>query len=118
MVVSQGNLSSIVALAAVLCLSGGGTSAGAAGLQKVPAAMQAPSQKRCPSGEAMDLTLSNASAQMAQGQYASAAETLHPLAMLHCSPRVSLLYAAATEASGHAPEAEQILESAHTLWPA
>jgi tetratricopeptide (TPR) repeat protein len=79
--------------------------------------MQASSQKRCPTSKAVDLTLSNASALMEQGQYASAADALYSLATLHCDPRVALLYAAATEAGGNMPEAEHILEHAHNLWP-
>lgn len=115
MVVFEENLAIIAALAVVLCLPGNGTSARAAVLINASGAVGAALPKGC---DDVDLTLSKASALMAQAQYAAAAEMLRPLAAFDCSPRVSLLLAAATEADGHVPEAEQILEHAHALWPA
>jgi tetratricopeptide (TPR) repeat protein len=61
--------------------------------------------------------LGQASAFMEQAQYQEAADSLRPVAGLHCDARVSLLLAAAFEGGGNLPEAEKTLEQAHAVWP-
>ena len=61
--------------------------------------------------------LGKASALMEQSRYQEAADSLRPLAGLHCDARVSLLLAAALELGGDVPSAEQTLEQAHSVWP-
>jgi len=54
---------------------------------------------------------------MQQARYKDAVETLKPLAALHCDARASLLLAAAFDAGGDLPQAEQTLQRAHSVWP-
>jgi tetratricopeptide (TPR) repeat protein len=54
---------------------------------------------------------------MQQARYQDAAEALKPLSGLNCDARASLLLAAAFEAGGDMPQAEQTLQHAHSIWP-
>jgi Flp pilus assembly protein TadD len=66
----------------------------------------------------MGMMLGKASGLMEQSRYQEAADSLQPLAGLHCDARVSLLLAAAFEQGGDLPKAEEALEQAHSVWPA
>jgi protein O-GlcNAc transferase len=103
------------ALSAV-CLTGNATAAGEAW----QAAANTHSQivKNCPAREHVEGALSTASSLMEQAKYQDAAATLQPLASLGCDARVSLLLAAAFEASGDVPKTKETLQKAHTAWPA
>lgn len=74
--------------------------------------------RRCPPRDDFNAALVKASTLMEQARYRDAAETLKPLSSLNCDARASLLLAAAFEAVGDAPQAEQTLLRAHSLWPA
>jgi predicted Zn-dependent protease len=76
-----------------------------------------PLASACPTQEETGVTLGKASSLMEQSQYQAAADSLQPLAGLHCDPRVSLLLAAALEIGGDVPGAKQTLEQAHSVWP-
>jgi tetratricopeptide (TPR) repeat protein len=110
----------VAALATAFCLLGSLTVTGAAGQQSAKATPQAHhgTDSRCPSQDAVNAALVNASASMEQAHYSDAAQTLSPLSPLDCDARVSLLLAAALEANGDLPEAERTLEHAHSIWPA
>jgi tetratricopeptide (TPR) repeat protein len=54
---------------------------------------------------------------MRQTSYQDAAETLEHSALLNCDVRVALLLAAAYDAGGDAPRAQQTLQKAHSTWP-
>ena len=54
---------------------------------------------------------------MQQAHYRDAGEMLEQPALLNCDPRVSLLLAAAYNASGDASKAQQQLQKAHAAWP-
>jgi tetratricopeptide (TPR) repeat protein len=113
-------LARIPALVAAFCLLGSSAVAGAVGQQstKVPTQAHHGSDSRCPSHDAVNATLGNASVLMEQARYSDAAQALSPLFPLDCDARVSLLLAAAFEASSDLPRAEQTLEHAHSIWPA
>jgi tetratricopeptide (TPR) repeat protein len=110
----------VIALATAFCLLGSATVARAAGQQSAKVTPQARhgTDKKCPSQDAVNAALVNASTSMEQARYSDAAQTLSPLLPLYCDARVSLLFAAALEASGDLPGAEQTLEHAHSIWPA
>jgi tetratricopeptide (TPR) repeat protein len=91
-------------LAAGVCLSGSQAAA-------------VPTVKGCPSPEETGTMLGQASGLMERSQYQQAADSLRPLAGLHCDARVSLLLAAALEQGGNLPEAEKTLEQARAVWP-
>jgi Flp pilus assembly protein TadD len=109
-----------IALATALCLLGSSTVTRAAGQQsaKLPPQAHHGTDNRCPSQDVVDAALVKASASMEQARYSDAAQTLTPLLALDCDARVSLLLAAALEASRDLPGAEQTLEHAHSIWPA
>jgi tetratricopeptide (TPR) repeat protein len=108
----------VTALATAFCLLDSSTVTGAAGQQGVKVTPQAHhgTDSRCPAQDAVNAALVNASASMEQARYSDAAQTLSPLSPLDCDARVSLLLAAALEASGDLPGAEQTLEHAHSIW--
>src|ERR1700728_245477 len=110
----------VIALATAFCLLGSATVTRAAGQQSAKVTPQAHhrTDNRCPSPDAVNAALVNASTSMEQARYSDAAQTLGPLLRLDCDARVSLLLAAALEASGDLPGAEQTLEHAHSIWPA
>lgn len=106
-----------VALAAV-CLYGSSV-AGAVALQHtgtVPKVHSA-ANRSCPARGDIDAALGSASTFMEEGRYQDAAAALKPLSALNCDARASLLLAAAFEAEGNVPAAEQTLQQAHSLWP-
>jgi tetratricopeptide (TPR) repeat protein len=100
------------------CLHGS-PCARAAAEQNAPPAQRvhSGSEKKCPSRDELDSTLSKASALMEQTHYGDVSELLRPLSDLNCDARVSLLLAAAFEAGGEAPEATDVLQRAHSAWP-
>ena len=110
----------VIALATAFCLLGSSTVTGAVGQQSAKVTPQAHhrTDSRCPSQDAVNAALVNASASMEQAHYSDAAQTLSPLSPLDCDARVSLLLAAALEAGGDLPGAEQTLDHAHSIWPA
>lgn len=71
----------------------------------------------CPSRDAVEATLGNASTLMSQAQFQDAAEALKPLADSGCDARASLLLAAAFEQGGDKAKATAVLERAHEKWP-
>ena len=95
------------------------TAAGAAGQRSAEPAPRVHSNanRTCPPRDDLDAALGKASTWMQQARYQDAAETLKPLSSLHCDARASLLLAAALEADGDLPEAEQTLQRAHSAWP-
>ena len=103
------------ALSAV-CLTGNATAAGEA--WQTAANTHSQIVKNCPAREHVEGALSTASSLMEQAKYQDAAATLQPLASLGCDARVSLLLAAAFEASGDVPKTKETLQKAHTAWPA
>jgi Flp pilus assembly protein TadD len=107
-------------LVIAFCLLGTSTVTRAAGQQSAKATPQSHpgTFNRCPSLDAVNAALVNASTAIEQARYSDAAQTLSPLLHLDCDARVSLLLAAALEASGDLPGAEQTLEHAHSIWPA
>ena len=74
--------------------------------------------KNCPSRDDIDAALGSASTQMSQAQFQDAAETLNSLAETGCDPRANLLLAAAFEGEGDRAKATEVLEQAHSAWPA
>ena len=110
----------VIALATAVCLLGSSVVAGAVGQQSANAAHQQHrgGDSRCPAHDVVNAALGNASALMEQARYSDAAQVLSPLFPLNCDARVSLLLAAAFEASGDLPKAEHTLEHAHSIWPA
>jgi tetratricopeptide (TPR) repeat protein len=108
----------VFAALVAVCLSGGPSTASAAG-QTAPASSRAhpaPGSK-CPSPDELNTALRHASSEMEQAQYQEAAATLQPLAPLNCDARISLLLAAALEGNGNIPGAQQVLIKAHSTWP-
>ena len=110
----------LIAVLAALCLPGRLIAAGAAGQQHADSAprVHSTSTKACPPQDDLNSALAQASSFMRQARYQDAAETLKPLSSLHCDARASLLLAAAFEAGGDLPQAEQTLQRAHSVWPA
>ncbi|MGA2807552.1 MAG: tetratricopeptide repeat protein [Terracidiphilus sp.] len=110
----RGKLALIAVLAAVSL-----TAARTAGQQSAEPAprVHSNSNRACPSRDDVDAALGQASTLMQQARYHDAAEVLKPLSSLHCDARASLLLAAAFEAGGDLPQAEQTLQRAHSLWP-
>lgn len=80
-------------------------------------ALHSQANKRCPSPADVNAALVQASTQMAQAHYQDAAQALKPLSELGCDARANLLLAAAFEAGGDAPKAQEVLERAHATWP-
>jgi tetratricopeptide (TPR) repeat protein len=117
---SVGTPTLVAALATAVCLLGNSAVAGAVGQQSAKTTPQTHhgADSRCPAHDAINAALGNASALMEQARYSDAARVLNPLLPLNCDARVSLLLAAAFEASGDMPKAEQTLEHAHSIWPA
>src|ERR1035437_999312 len=115
---STGKPALLAALAFVLCLFGTGTIARAAG-QRANTASRTPSASvhACPAPGQVNSELAKASAMMQQAHYRDAGEMLEQPALLNCGPRVSLLLAAAYNASGDASKAQQQLQKAHAAWP-
>jgi len=72
----------------------------------------------CPSPRKLETALAGASALMQQARYGEAAAILQPLSGLRCEPHVSLLLAAAFEATGDLTKAERALLEGHAAWPA
>jgi tetratricopeptide (TPR) repeat protein len=72
----------------------------------------------CPSSAVVETELGNASGLLDQAQYQETAEMLKSQSLLRCDPRASLLLAAALEAQGNLPAAEQALQESHAQWPA
>jgi len=70
-----------------------------------------------PSTEEVRSALSRATNLIEGGRYQEAAQTLETLSCLRCDARISLLLAAAFEASGDSSRAQHTLEEAHSLWP-
>lgn len=104
------------ALAAVLCFCSS-PAARAIEHQNAGAAQGSSTDSGCPSNRDIDLALGKASALLQASQYQDAAATLEELSDQNCSPRVSLLFAAAKEAGGNTADSERILEQAHAKWP-
>jgi tetratricopeptide (TPR) repeat protein len=105
-------------LVALVAVSLSGCPVARAAGQKTVRPSSTVGSQQCPPPNDLRAALGNASALMAQARYQDAAETLKPLASLDCDPRASLLLAAAFEAAGDVPEAEQTLQRAHSVWPA
>lgn len=102
------------AFLAVCCFLGSLTAVGAVSPSKSAPGAPKPA---CPDSQQTSLMLAQASQQMEQAQYPEAAQTLGPLAVQHCDPRVSLLLAAALEGANNRAGAEQTLREAHSVWP-
>ena len=114
----SGKLALIAALAFVLCRFGSATMARAAGQSANTASpTHSTSAHGCPSQDLINSALGKASTMMQQARYRDAAGTLEQLVLLNCDARVSLLLAAAYEAGGDAPKAQQTLQKAHSTWP-
>lgn len=104
------------ALVAALCYC---TSPAAGAVARVGTAVgSSAAQGACPSNRDIEGVLGEASALMERSQFEQAEGVLKPLVGLYCDPRVSLLFAAATEEGGNVAEARRILERAHAKWPA
>jgi len=73
--------------------------------------------RNVPSAEEVRSALSRATNLIEGGRYDDAAQTLETLSCLRCDARISLLLAAAFEASGDSSRAQHTLEEAHSLWP-
>lgn len=105
------------ALAVALCFCSSSTAGAAARPGTVVAEGSSAARGKCPSSRDIEGALGEASVLMEHSQFQRAAETLEPLQSLNCDPRISLLLAAATEASGNAAGAGEILQQAHSVWP-
>jgi len=71
----------------------------------------------CSSRSVIEADLGKASQSLEQARYQDAVDTLRSPSLLNCDPRAGLLFAAALEAEGNLPAAEQSLERSHALWP-
>jgi tetratricopeptide (TPR) repeat protein len=110
-------LALIAALVAV-CLSG----EPATGAARQPSAgstspVLSGTNKNCLQQNDLNAALGHASVLMQQAHPQSAVEILKPFVSLNCDARVSLLLAAAFEASGDVSAGEQTLQQAHSIWP-
>jgi Tfp pilus assembly protein PilF len=113
-----GKLAFSAALAA-LSLVGGERTVFATGPKSSVAAHRPGSQTttKCPQQEEIERTLGQASNLLEQAKYKEAAAILETLTGARCDHRAYLLLAAALEASGEVTEAEDTLQTAHSIWP-
>ncbi len=74
-------------------------------------------QTQCPSRKETEDLLANGSQAMQQANYQEAIRIFKTTAASECEPRVTLLLAAANEASGDVSGAAQVLQKGHARWP-
>ncbi len=110
----MGNLKSTLAAALLaIGLSPGLMAQGAAHSTLSPS-----SPPPCEPSPSRDVALTQAFTAMEQAQYSQVIEALQPFAAAPCDPHLTMLLAAAYEASGDAAGAERNLQQGHAAFPA